>query len=90
MSDETKQADGAEPRPVEQVVVPPPFRPMALPRCKHGGRPGWCVECSREDQEARMKVAPLADRYWENRGKHPLEDFLAAAYKMGMRDAKGA
>lgn len=87
--EQCREAEAAA-RPMEPVVMPAPMRPGPLPRCKHGGRPGWCVECSKEDQEAKVKTAPLADRYWHNKGKHPLEDFLAAAYKMGMRDAKGA
>lgn len=69
---------------VKTVVVPAPTRPMALPRCEHGGRPGWCSDCQKRDQEINARVKPLADEFWESRGGRDLEWLLLRAYRMGM------
>jgi hypothetical protein len=74
----------------ETVKVEAPRRPAALPRCEHGGRPGWCIECQRRDDKIRKLVQPLADEFWDHRGARDVEHLLLRAYRMGMEERDGS
>lgn len=77
----------AQTGPLEAVVVPAPALPQPLPRCEHGGRPGWCNACQRRDQQIAEKVGPLVDEFWAERGQRDLGHLMLRAYRMGMRAA---
>lgn len=62
-----------------------PTRPPNRPTCRHNNTPGRCRECSREEQETKIKLKPLEDEFWENRGKRDILHLLYRAYHMGVK-----
>ena len=60
--------------------------PSNLPTCEHGKIAGTnCKECYHRGELIRAEVKPLADEWWENRGKRDLNHQLYRAYRMGMK-----
>lgn len=60
--------------------------PSNLPTCEHGKIAGTnCKECYHRDELIRVEVKPLADEWWEDRGKRDLNHQLYRAYRMGMK-----
>ena len=61
-------------------------RPASPPRCEHGYYCN-CKECAFRDMQIKLKVAPLVDLFWANKGRNmgDIEHLIFRAYRMGMR-----
>ena len=59
-------------------------RPPNRPTCRHENTPGRCKECARESQDIKVRLKPLEDEFWDNRGRHDILHLLYRAYWLGV------
>lgn len=61
--------------------------------CEHGimvSKLVHCRRCSAAQLEISLKVKPLEDEFWDNRGHKSLRELLVRAYHMGRKHGKDA